>query len=226
MDRFTTEFTRMTQNGIQKTVTAIPLDTNKTRFFPSSSTINSVLPYVEKRYYELLDCLKKTLSTQCIDKFFDEVQDKTIVGIGFLECLKKDLNTSFEELYNIISNTKYVITMVDKINVEYPKRAKDDPIGYAEACQQLIDLFGFANAFIFINNKGIPMKRRVFSYLYNISIMHPKVKAMIQNKEIDLTAAYDISPQLSEEKQLELAETIKNKTRSDARKILRRTRDF
>ena len=65
------------------------------------------------------------------------------------------------------------------------------------------------------------MGQSTLQALHKVSRMPPQIKEIIGNGELLLTAAFEI-PQIDEEKQIKMAEAMKNKNYSDAKKIAKR----
>ena len=120
---------------------------------------------------------------------------------------------------NLLLRTTYVNSLFQNIKKEYRRVDKSDPISYAEACQQLVDIFGLINVLHLMQINGIKMKKSTLQYLYNVSRMPPIIKKMIKSGELPLTVAFMI-PQADEEKQIEIANKVKNMKYSEAKKVI------
>jgi hypothetical protein len=217
-NRIAVEFAKMTVNGGKtETVVAVPFN-NVNRYFPDTASINKIVPEIEKDYKEFLKAVNGGNNSDQITKFFENTQKKAIVGLGFINCLKTDLKISNREAFQMTLNSKYISEIIAFIQDQFRKSKKDDPIKYIESCHQLVDLFGFQDTIKIFKKSGIMMGNSTLQALYKVSIMSPQIKEMIQKRELLLTAAFEI-PQIEEEKQIEMAQAMKNKNYSEAKKI-------
>jgi len=218
LSRFTVELLKMTtSNGSKKTVAAVPMSLG---YQLKSSMINDVLPAIEREYQNMLSKMVKTENRlQVIDEFLQKTSDRAIIGLGLMKVLSDDLKISSEEVFNLLLRTTYVNSLFQNIKKEYRRVDKSDPISYAEACQQLVDIFGLINVLHLMQINGIKMKKSTLQYLYNVSRMPPIIKKMIKSGELPLTVAFMI-PQADEEKQIEIANKVKNMKYSEAKKVI------
>jgi len=220
-NRFTVEIVKMTaSNGVKKTVAAIPFEQDKPRYRPEGIMINSVLPEITKHYEQIIMDLQKDDLTASVSSFLDLTSQKAIVGLGLANSIARDLNKDIKQCFDMLLETVYVKKLFDEIRSEYRKGKKNDPVRYAESCQQIVDLFGFNNALKLFKKRNVDMKKSNLQYLYNVSIMQPKIKEMISSGELRLTVAFMI-PQVNEDKQLEIANALKNINYTEAKKRVR-----
>ncbi len=220
--RIAVEFAKMTIAGKSETVVAIPFN-NVNRYFPDTTSINKIIPEIEKQYKNFLASVNGSNTSNQITKFFESTQKNAIVGQGFINCLMSDLKISNREAFQLTLNSTFISKLIGFIQNQFRKSKKDDSIKYVESCHQLIDLFGFQNTLKIFKQNGINMGDSTLQALYKVSLMPPQIKEMIQKRELLLTAAFEI-PQIDEEMQIEIAKAMKNKNYSDAKKIVKHFR--
>jgi len=222
-NRIAVEFTKMTNNkGISETVVAIPF-INTIRYFPDLDHINKLIPEIENEYNLLVQSLKEnsTKTNQNITIFFEKTSQNAIIGLGLINCLSSDLKISYRAAFNLIFNSDFILNRIKYLQKEFRRSKKENSIKYIETCHQLIDLFGFQNTIKIFQKNDIKMGQSTLQALHKVSRMPPQIKEMIGNGELLLTAAFEI-PQIDEEKQIKMAEAMKNKNYSDAKKIAKR----
>lgn len=216
--RIAVEFAKLTiGDGKSETVVAISFN-NVNRYFPDTTSINKIIPEIEKEYKKLLTSVNGSNKSDQMTKFFENTQENAIVGLGLINCLKSDLKISNREAIQLILDSKFISEIIGFIQNQFRKSRKDDPIKYVESCHQLIDLFGFQNTIKIFKKNGIKMGNSTLQALYKVSLKSPQIKEMIHKRELLLTVAFEI-PQIDEEMQIEIAKAMKNKNYSDAKKI-------
>lgn len=218
--RITVEIAKMTiVNGRSETVVAVPYE-KKFRYIPDPDKINIIVPEIEKNYKILIKSIKNNTKNKSdyISDFLKNSSNLAIVGLGFIDCLSSDIKVGYNGSFQAVFNCKFVHELINYVRSQHRKSKKEDTIKYIESCQQLIDLFGLNNIIEIFNKNEISIGRSTLQALYNVSVMNPQIKEMIHEKELLLTAAFEI-PQIDEEKQIEMALKMKNKNYSEAKKI-------
>lgn len=209
-------------NGKVKTLPVV--EQNLGEFIEIPKNMNEILLKLEASYDQLIKKWNPSKVHQ-FQKFASNFMMQTdrfnikLKGLGI--SLVKDLNLSIYEVREYLYHIPSIKNMIDYIAKEYKKMNKKDPIKYAETVKEFVDLVGGYNEAIEVMAKEIKMKESTVRALCKVSDMPKKIKTLILNGKIQLTTAFEI-PSIDEEKQIEIAKTIKGLSYKEAKEKLTR----
>ena len=190
-------------------------------YSPSAEELNSALRAVDERYRKLVAEVREGRNlVEALDEFLSKVSDYVLVGRGFIECLAKDVRLSRASIAKSLLSTEYMSRLFTSIKENQYKRKKSDPVAYAEACTQLVDLFGFERASRLLERAGIRLKPDTLKRLHKVGLMPLEVKQAIREGKIPLTLAFQL-PLLNEEDLKSILEKISGLSRAEAKKKLK-----
>jgi hypothetical protein len=119
----------------------------------------------------------------------------------------------------MLIGSNYVNKLISYIGSEYWKNKKN-PVEYAEAYHQLVDLFGVKVTFLLLKSNGIGLKNPDVIYdFYKFSSMHPKVKQLVNEGAFSYSTALLFSS-ASPKKQLEIAKKVKGMSHKEVKVLL------
>jgi hypothetical protein len=185
-------------------------------FFGRSEEYEPILLKVKEKYNILLEKSKKDLKEALAD-FLKEISPYAIVGYDFILCLSKDLGKEPMEIVKVLLSSSYIKDRLNYIKRNL-KRRKENPLEYAESFGELVYLLGSKNAYNLLRKNGIKISITTINYLYKVSMMPSKVKALIESGKLLLTVAFELPMENLEE----AAEKVIDLNFNEARKILKR----
>jgi hypothetical protein len=185
-------------------------------FFGKNEEYESVLLKVKEKYNILLEKSKRNLKEALVD-FLKEISPYAIVGYDFILCLSKDLGKEPMEIVKVLLSSSYIEDRLTYIRKNL-KRRKESPLEYAESFGELVSLLGSKNAYNLLRKNGIKISVTTLNYLYKVSMMPSRVKALIESGKLLLTVAFELPMENMEE----AAEKVVGLNFNEARKILKR----
>jgi len=212
---------KFTKSG-GKTIIGAVSTLGKPIYLPSADMLSTVLQKIELRYNKLLKEVERGCDLiDAIDAFLRDVSGLAIIGSGFIECLASDLRLSRSQIRKAVLSTNYAKNLLSIIKKNQYARKKQDPITYAEACRQLVDLFGLKSTRKILKRTNISLKEDTLRKLCKVAVMPCNVKNAVREGKIPLTLAFQL-PFLNEEDFEEVLKRISGLSRAEAIKQLRK----
>jgi len=209
--------------GERVTSPVVPVDYESGQVsFPSNMSIDQLVSEIEGEYETLVRSVQadgaRTLP-EAVNTFLEHVSQDAIIG-GLLEVLTEDLRLDSKMIWKGLSKVSWIQQLMKYVKKEFRKVKKDDPIKYAEAACQLVELFGPGTARALLGAHGLSIGESTLSGLCRVALETPKIKGLIRQGKLKLTVAFELKG-ASEERE-RFAEKIASKSFKDATKYLRK----
>jgi len=209
--------------GERFTCPVVPIDYKSGQVsFPSNMSIDQLISEIEEKYETLVRTVQVDgvrILPEAVNTFLEHVSQDAIVG-GLLEVLMEDLQLDSKIIWKSLTKVSWTQQLMKYMKEEFRKAKKDDPIKYAEAACQLVELFGSGMARALLRAHGASMGESTLSALCRVAVETPKIKDLIRQGKLKLTVAFELKG-ASEERE-RLAEEIASKSFKDATKYLRK----
>ena len=222
--RFVVEVMKVTfPNGSKRTTFAATFDPEGYNYLPDSDVLNEVIPYITKKYFEMINnILKEPNNIEIyLDKYLNEVSKYVILGKGFKDVLADDLNISKKIVKKLILKTSWLRNTIIYIKNEFKKNKKKNAVKYAESVRQLVELFGIEKASTILKRSSIRMGRSTIQALCKVAGEPSTIKKMIKDGELKLTIAFLI-PKVNLKEREKIAKRLCGMKYSEAKAYLKR----
>lgn len=203
-----------------KTIPTIPSSIERPAIAPTK--IDQLLLKFEKKYDGLIENLHTNQSeealSEAVTSLLEEAERLNIRIGGLASSLMRDLKIPASTMYRILERTRYVKKILDYIS-RWNKREKKDPIKYAEAIAELVDLVGSCERATAILAKKTEIKDSTIQGWCKVSRMPDEIKELISEDKLPPTTAFEI-PMTNADKQIEIAAAISKLPQGAAKKVL------
>jgi hypothetical protein len=186
-------------------------------FFGTSEEYEQIIPKVMEEYRKLLEESRKTTLRRALDNFLKNISTYAILRYDFVSVLCKDLDLTETEILKHLVSTEYVSSTIADIKKNFRRKAKENPLEYAEEIGEIVALLGVENAYLLLIKKGVRVGKTTLNCFYKVSMLPSKIKKLIKEKKLPLTVAFE----LPEEQLEEVVERVAGLSFAEARKIIK-----
>jgi len=205
------------------TCPVVPIDYDSGEVsLPRNISIDQLVSEIDGKYETLVRKVQAqgiTALPKAVNTFLEQISQDAIIG-GLLEVLTEDLRLDSKIVWKGLTKASLVRQLVKYVKKEFRKVKKEDPIRYAEAACQLMELFGSSAAHALLRAHGISMGESTLSGLCRVAVERPKIKELIQQGKLKLTVAFELKG--AGEQRERVALRMASKSFKDATRHLRR----
>ncbi|MDI6810662.1 MAG: hypothetical protein QMD80_03145 [archaeon] len=207
--RFVAEPIKVNLSG-GRTIFAVAFDEKREPYTPESRILDEVIPYVNDKYSELVKSYRdnkfKSLNI-FFDLFLENISEYIIISGKFHEIIAQDLNLKPEKVEKELEETSWFKELIHYVIEGFKKKKKEDPIKYAEAVRQLVELMGIEKTLDLFEKKGVKIGRSTIRGLARIGGEIPEIKELIHKGKLRLTLAWEIPP-IDRDERIRLAKKL------------------
>lgn len=220
--RFVAEPVKMNLSG-EKTVFAVTFDEKSEPYIPESKILNEVIPYVNVMYSDLLKSYRENKFESFsvfLDLFLKKISEYIIISGNFNEILAQDLRLKPNKIEKELKKISWFKELLSYVTEDFKKKKKEDPIRYAEAVRQLVELFGIEKTLDLFEEKGIKIGKSTIRGLARIGGEIPEIKELIYEGKLKLTLAWEI-PLIDRDERVNMAKKLSSMKYTEGKEYLK-----
>jgi len=137
----------------------------------------------------------------------ENISQYIIISGKFHEIIAQDLNLKSEKVEKEVYETSWFKELIHYVIEDFRKKKKVDPIKYAEAVRQLVELMGIEKTLDLFEKKDVKIGRSTIRGLARIGGEIPEIKELIRKGKLRLTLAWEIPP-IDRDERIRLAKKL------------------